>query len=517
MKLVRSGSGPSQPAKADEAQFPPRHVWKILVVDDEPDVRTMTRLCLKDFRFASRELQFLEAASAAEARTLLAAYPDIAVALIDVVMETDEAGLKLAEYIRRDLGNTMIRLIIRTGQPGMAPERFVIDNFDIDDYKDKSELTATRLYTSVRSAVKAYRDLRAIDFNRAGLARLLAAAPEIYRLGSNSVSEFFRGILTQVVGLCNLSNASFISTMDGMVATIDGPNIRVQAITGELDHSPRFREIQEQCVNYVVKGQAPARQREGAVVLPLTAGNEAVGCIYLEPTAPLPEEDMHLIRLLAQQCSSALENLRLHMDLKEAFDHAIDMLAEVAEFKDKGTGDHISRIGEYTKLVAIAMGVPEAEAEAYGAASRLHDVGKVGIPDVILHKPGPLSDSERRAMRTHAEIGAAVLSHDSSFALAREISLGHHERWDGGGYPLGQPSRLLHLATRIVSVVDVFDALISTRPYKASWDPNRAAEAIAQEAGRQFDPDVVTAFLKLYHEGAFTDLINRCHAESSLA
>jgi response regulator RpfG family c-di-GMP phosphodiesterase len=520
MKLIRKGE--QQPATNTTSGFdlsgtqprPPRHVWKVLVVDDEPDVRTMTRLCLKDFRFASRELQFLEAASAAEARALLAEHSDIAVALVDVVMETDDAGLQLVNYIRNELGNSLIRLIIRTGQPGMAPERAVIDNFDIDDYKDKSELTATRLYTSVRSAIKAYRDLRAIELNRAGLARLLAAAPEIYRLGANSVSEFFNAILTQVIGLCHLSDSSFISTIDGLVATVDGADIQVHAVTGSLDRSPRFLEIQRQCVDFVLNAVPPAKQREGAVVLPLTNEGKVIGCIYLEPTSGLPEADMHLIRLLAQQCSSALENVKLHIDLKQSFDHAIDMLAEVAEFKDKGTGDHVSRIGEYTTLLATAMGIPEAEAASYGAASRLHDVGKVGVADNILRKPGPLSATEREAMRAHTEIGAVVLSHDESFALAREISLGHHERWDGGGYPMGRPSRVLHLATRIVSVVDVFDALISERPYKDAWDSDRAARAIANGAGTQFDPEVVVAFLKLYQRGAFAALIDRSQTEA---
>lgn len=509
MKLVRrNGSAEASP------QTRPLHAWKILLVDDEPDVRALTRLCLKDFAFAGRGLDILEAGSAAEARLLLAAHPDIAVALVDVVMETDDAGLRLVEHVRQETGNQLIRLIIRTGQAGLAPERYVIDHFDIDDYKDKAELTTTRLYTTVRSAIKAYRDLRAIELNRAGLARLLSVAPEIYRLATNSVGDFFQGVMTQVTGLCHLTDASFMATIDGMVATIDGPEVQVHAVTGGLSGSVRLAEIKDLCRRVVLDGVPAEELRAGAVVVPLTGHDGPVGYIYLEPTTPLDQADADLVRLLAQQCSSALENLRLHNDLKVAFEHAVDMLAEAAEFRDKTTGDHIARIGEYTMLVAMEMGVPEDEARAWGAASRLHDVGKVGVPDGLLRKDGPLSPEEFAAMRTHTEIGAVVLSHDKSFDLARAISLGHHERWDGKGYPLGVVSAQLPLATRIVSVVDVFDALVSLRPYKQPWAPDRAAQAVADGAGTQFDPAVVDAFQRLYRRGAFTDLIERSRREA---
>ena len=215
MKIVRTpgasadtSPNPELLAKPLISPTAPRHNWKILVVDDEPDMRTLTRMNLKGFSFAERDLEIIDACSAARAREQLAAHPDIALALIDVVMETDDAGLRLVEYIRKELKNTMVRLIIRTGQPGLAPERYVIDHFDIDDYKDKTELTATHLYTAVRSAIKSYRDLRSIDLNRVGLQHVLMAAPDIYRISNRSLNQFFQGVLTQIIGLCNLSNSS---------------------------------------------------------------------------------------------------------------------------------------------------------------------------------------------------------------------------------------------------------------------------------------------------------------------
>ena len=514
MKLIRSGA--KNDKHVDGEAPAPRHSWKLLVVDDEVDIRTLTKLSLKGFNFDQRELQFLEAGSAYQARQLLAEHDDIAVALIDVVMETDDAGLKLVEYIRDELKNRMIRLVIRTGQPGIAPERYVIENFDIDDYKDKTELSATRLYTTVRSAIKAYRDLKTIDLNRQGLARVLDAAPDLYRISHASLNHFFEGVLTQIVGLCNLADMSFISTLDGMVATIDGHEINVQATTGPVKDRVRLEEIRQLCAEAVKNGALPERIRQDGIVIPLKLGVQPVGFVYVEPTRDLSEADLDLLRVMAQQCSNALENQRLHINLQEAYDNAIEMLAEIAEFKDKTTGQHIHRIDGYTRLVAIELGISPAEAALWGKASRLHDVGKIGIPDDILRKPGKLTAEEFEIMKAHVSIGASILSHDKSLAMAREVALSHHERWTGGGYPSGLPSREASLLTRIVSVVDVFDALISRRPYKRPWSLDNAMETIEAGAGTQFDPTVTAAFLNLLRRGALDELIGSARRDNEM-
>ena len=512
MKLIRSKPGNDAPTISEIAG--PRHLWKILVVDDEADMRTLTRLNLKGFSFNNQELQFFEASSAEGARRLLAEHDDIALALIDVVMETDDAGLRLVEFIRGELDNQMVRLVIRTGQPGVAPERFVIDNFDIDDYKDKTELTATRLYTTVRSALKAYRDLKTIDLNRVGLSRVLNAAPDLYRISNSSLNTFFEGVLMQIIGLCNLAEMSFISTIDGMVATVDGQSVNVMATTGPTGDQHRFEEIRQQCAEAIASGKLPEKIRQNGIVIPLVLGARPVGFIYVEPTRPLSPDDIDLLKIMAQQCSSALENLRLHLDLQSAYDHAIDMLADIAEFKDKTTGQHIRRIDNYSRMVAIELGVPESEAELFGKASRLHDVGKIGIPDEILRKRGKLTEAEFEIMKMHVTIGASILSHDPSLAIARDIALSHHERWTGGGYPSGRASSELSLQTRIVSVVDVFDALISRRPYKEPWTTEAAAANIEAAAGSQFDPRVVAAFLKLLRSGQFDAVMASVHSDN---
>ncbi len=515
MKIIRNNNvqvdNPSTALKQGVENL--RYSWKVLIVDDEPDVRTLTRISLRDFTFANRTLEFIEAGSAAEAKLLFEQHPDIAMALVDVVMESEDAGLQLVEYIRQQLGNVMIRIVIRTGQPGIAPERYVIDHYDIDDYKDKTELTASRLYTTVRSALKAYRDLQVINTNRLGLERVLEAAPSIYQLSHAPLNFFFNGILTQIIGLCRLSHVSHIESLEGIITTLDNGEPKVHAYTKQFANNPRFAEIHQQCVKTIIYGDQSNSLRDKAEVLPLTIADQIVGYIYIEPIESLSATDLSLIRIFARQCSQALENHELHSGIVSSFECAIDMLAEIAEYKDKATGGHINRLDYYTREVAMALGIEAEEAAKYGKASRLHDVGKVGIPDHILLKPGALTAEEFEIIKKHTTIGANILGHDPVFNLAREIALHHHERWDGNGYPDGILSRELPLPTRIVSVADVFDALISWRPYKQPWSINQARDGIASGAGTQFDPEVVEAFLKVLDSSGFDEVIQKAVAK----
>lgn len=145
--------------------------WKMLIVDDEPDVHEITRIALKGFSFDGKKLELISAYSAEQAKKILQEDSNFAAAMIDVVMETEEAGLDLVNFIREEIGLSHIRLIVRTGQPGKAPERYVIDNFDIDDFKEKTDLTTLKMYTMSRSSIKSYRDILIIEGHRAELEK----------------------------------------------------------------------------------------------------------------------------------------------------------------------------------------------------------------------------------------------------------------------------------------------------------------------------------------------------------
>lgn len=188
-------------------------------------------------------------------------------------------------------------------------------------------------------------------------------------------------------------------------------------------------------------------------------------------------------------------------DLDQSRLEVLERLALAAEYRDDDTQEHAWRIGRIGALVAVALGLPEAEVELIARAAPLHDVGKIGIPDAILLKPGRLTDEEFEVIKTHPRIGAEILTGSRSplLRLAERIALTHHERWDGGGYPRGLSGEEIPIAGRIVAVADVFDALTHERPYKHAWTVEKAVAEILGQVGRHFDPCVVDAFATLDH------------------
>ncbi|OIQ95379.1 cyclic di-GMP phosphodiesterase response regulator RpfG [mine drainage metagenome] len=180
----------------------------------------------------------------------------------------------------------------------------------------------------------------------------------------------------------------------------------------------------------------------------------------------------------------------------------IHYIARTAEHRDPETGRHLLRMAHYSRLIARRLGLDEARCEALCTAAPLHDVGKVGIPDTILLKPGPLTDDERRVMWRHAEYGAHILAGSTSplLNLAAEIAYCHHERYDGGGYPRGLGGEAIPQSGRIVALADAFDALTSVRPYKEAWSLERSLDYVIGQRGGHFDPACVEVFLSAEDE-----------------
>jgi putative two-component system response regulator len=185
-------------------------------------------------------------------------------------------------------------------------------------------------------------------------------------------------------------------------------------------------------------------------------------------------------------------------DLEKSQMEVLQRLALAAEYRDDDTRLHTRRVGQIARHIALALGWSAEQADLIFRASPLHDVGKIGIADAILLKPGKLTEEESTVMKQHTLIGGKILSEsDSSWLqLAEEIALTHHERWDGTGYPAGLAGEDIPLVGRIVAVADVFDALTHERPYKHAWSTEEALAEIKKQSGRQFDPHVVEAFLR---------------------
>jgi two-component system response regulator RpfG len=185
-------------------------------------------------------------------------------------------------------------------------------------------------------------------------------------------------------------------------------------------------------------------------------------------------------------------------DVREREKETLYRLARAGEFRDAETGNHIIRMARYSRLIATAIGSHSDEAQAIELAAPLHDIGKIGIPDQILLKPGRLTPEEAAEMRKHPRIGYEIIKDSPStyLRMGALIALGHHEKFDGSGYPHGLVGDHIPLPARIVAVADVFDALTSARPYKEAWDPEAAFDYIERQRGTHFDPRLVDAFVE---------------------
>jgi len=304
------------PDDLDEAK-PNAGAWVIAVIDDDPAVHDGTRYALASYTLDGRGLEILTARSAAEARVLLAERRDVAVVLLDVVMETDNAGLDLVDYIRRELRQETVRIILRTGQPGQAPERRIIVDYDINDYKAKTELTADKLFTSLTAALRAYQQLKRLDETRRGLEIIIDAAPML--LDHKSMQRLAEGVLTQVASLLNVACAGIL-----VLRETAAPQERFCVLAGSgcyghyAGREPAW-PLEERVQPLVERAFAERRHSFGehwsTLYLHTASGSEIVALI--EADRQLSETDRSLIALFTSRLSIAFDNVILYERLQQ--------------------------------------------------------------------------------------------------------------------------------------------------------------------------------------------------------
>jgi len=476
-----------------------RTPWKVLIVDDEEDVHSVTTLALGSFEFQERDLELLHAYSAAEARELLASHRDIALILLDVVMETDLAGLDLVAYIRKDLKNYAVRIVLRTGQSGQVPEHQVIRAYDINDYKNKTELTAAKLYTILYSNLRAYKDINTIMRSKKALERLIIASRGIATF--HSLRAFVNLTLVQIQDLLHSQEQQ-----DQTGATI------AYSYYEENKQLKQFllqeSEELEQAID--ISTMSPAKQelinsaiatrrniyREHEFVM-YCSGQKMSLIFYGTLQTRINGIDRNILNIFTENLISIIDNIYLHQVIDNSQKELIYRLGEVVESRSNETGYHVKRVAFYSALLAQLVGLPESEIELIKSASPLHDIGKIAIPDAILNKPGKLEGEEWEVMKTHALKGYNILN-GAGLALldvAATIALHHHEKWDGSGYPQGLAKNDIHLYGRITAIADVFDALGSERCYKKAWPLDRILELFEREKGKHFDPRLIGLFM----------------------
>jgi len=205
---------------------------------------------------------------------------------------------------------------------------------------------------------------------------------------------------------------------------------------------------------------------------------------------------------MEQISKSSKEIQLLNDEIEDTQKEVVFTMGAIGESRSKETGNHVKRVAQYSKILALHYGMSTEEAELIKQASPMHDIGKVAIPDAVLNKPGRFNDEERKTMDTHAQLGYDMLknSHRELLQLAATVAYEHHEKWDGSGYPRGLQGEDIHIAGRITAIADVFDALGSHRVYKKAWDDDRIFNLFKEEKGKHFDPKLIDIFFNNLEE-----------------
>jgi signal transduction histidine kinase len=302
--------------------------WKIAVIDDDPAVHDGTRFALSDYSLNGQGLEILSARSAAEGRELMAAHSDIAAVLLDVIMETDVAGLELVEFIRNELKNETVRIILRTGQPGQAPERRVIVQYDINDYKAKTELTADKLFTSLTAALRSYQQLERMVQTRRGLEIIIDAASTLYDF--KSMQRLAEGVLTQLASLLNVDCAGILVLRDNggvdpelSVLAGSGCYSRFIGTTSSKALDPDLREMVEAAFQ---RRKNEFADHRSVIYLRTGSGREVV--VLLQSERDLSETDRSLVEIFSSRLSIAFDNVILYQQLQDANTQLEDRVAQ---------------------------------------------------------------------------------------------------------------------------------------------------------------------------------------------
>lgn len=481
--------------------------WKVLIADDEPDVHVATKLVLKDFSFCDRGIEFFDAYDGNQTCELLRQNPDTAVVFLDVVMETEDSGLRTVRRIREEIGNQMVRIILRTGQPGHAPEEHVVLNYHINDYKSKSEMTAKKLFTSLVSALRSFQDLQTIESSRRGLVKVLDAASN---MDFRSRNLFVSGLLMQLGSLLDIGDNDLILIRRGDAG---GEDI-IMAACGGFDAfiGAPIKDILdaegiERVTGVFSGGVTHIDDKRSIYLVPMP--NLSDVAVYVGGARKISETELALIDIFCMKIVLAYDNFEFVEQSRLDHGAEIALLAKLtarasylplshAINRGRLSREIASRMKEKDTIRAIARHLPEL----LERAAVLADMGNHLIPSTVLESTAALSAEDLAQVHRHSQLGASMLQDVLNevrggrvFSLAGEVALSHHENFDGSGYPNRLKGEDIPLSGRIVAVADCYLAITSSRPWRTAIGHEQALEMIRQDSGGKFDPRVIEAFM----------------------
>lgn len=476
--------------------------WKVAIIDDEQQVHAVTKLVLGNTQVDEIPLEFLSAYSAAEGLKLFKDHPDIALAFIDVIMETDEAGLDLVNKVRNQLQNHSTRIVLRTGHPGSSPEETVIRAYDINDYKSKTELTDTKLKTCAYSCIRSYRDIVTIENSQRGMRKVIDASDSV--LMSRTLHQFGNAILEHTIQLLGIDTTEMYlvsrhrdlyGDTELMLLAATGSAVKLER---EWNPSILPADVKKRILQTL--DDKTSRSEDGIFIGYYNTDPRTESVLYTHFRLPHSSLQEDILKLFAANITLIFQNLSARESVQETQKELLLIIGDAIEQRSKETGCHVRRVSLMSELLALKIGQSAEYAETLRYASPLHDLGKIGIPESILHKPGKLDADEWEIMKTHARIGYDLLKNSNRIIakMGARIAHGHHEHWDGNGYPQGLAGEAIPLEARIVAIIDVIDALGSERSYKQPWAEEDIRAYVRERRGRQFDPRLVDAALEMF-------------------
>ena len=488
--------------------------WKVLIVDDEPEVHAVTKLALSDFVFQSKRIEFLSAYSGEQACEIFEEHTDIAVVLLDVVMETDDAGLRVAEYVRGPLNNHFTRIILRTGQPGQAPEKDIIVNYDINDYKSKTELTAQKLFTVIVAALRSFRDIIVIEENRQGLEKIVSATGDLFSI--RSLDGFIKGLVQQLSSLLGgTQDAAYITS------AVAAPN-PITNVTSDkyfvFSGKGEYSNHEGQPIEDVISGEHLSACRQALRDKNIVYGDEYLvaychsksnrgSLLYLSGLPhKLSDNDKRLIQLFSQNVQMAFDNVLLTKDIEDTQQELLSRLMRAAEQKEENS-EHVDRVVKLCELLAAEYGLPQENISLFKMAVSVNDAGKVELPQGVLTEINQLEQSAIDEIRESTNKGYQVLkgSKRPVIQLAAILARDYFERWDGQGCPNGLSGEDIDVSCRIVVVADAYNTLRSAMGFNELASHEKALALMNEASGKQFDPMLIDIFNR--NEARFSQVL----------
>ncbi|MBD3220083.1 DUF3369 domain-containing protein [bacterium] len=441
----------------------------VVIVDEDEAVHRRAREML-----AGRPVTFLSAYSTAGARDMLRDHPEVAVVLLDDGLERDGAGLRLMQFLRHELGNHRARVVLRPSQ---------------------------QLRTRLLVALREYHEIQLMTRAREGMRSVLDAGRALF--AHRDVDGLVAQVLHDLVELVASDPHSL--RVRGAVASPDLVVCRTCRMDPDLVGRPLGDLLPPKTrhVLPMVLDRGTGVFRSDGYLGVLGDEDQSRHVLHLAWDHLGVDADRDLVRLFMANASMAYRNLALSKEIQVTQREIIHTLSQVVETRSNETANHVLRVGLLAARLGELAGLSPTEIDVLRMVAPMHDVGKVGIPDAVLLKPGALTDEERRLINGHTIIGHTILSRSERRMLraAAVVALQHHERWDGGGYPEGLAGEAIHLHARITAIVDVYDALTQDRVYRPAMSHERAIELIASDAGQAFDPQL--AGILVTHEAEF--------------